>query len=53
MEKETSTQVTGCRTCKKGMSNPQKWILLLSIYILGSSIYGTVKLIELIANSIK
>lgn len=53
MEKEKSTQVTGCKTCKKGMSGTQKWLLFISIYIFTSAIYGTIKLIELLANSIK
>jgi hypothetical protein len=53
MEKEKSTQVTGCKTCKKGMSGTQKWLLVISIYIFTSSIYGTIELIKLIADWFK
>lgn len=37
-----------CNSCKKGISNTQKGMLVLSFYLLGSSIYGTVKLVQLI-----
>jgi hypothetical protein len=50
MEEKKATQVTGCKQCEKGLSTPQKGLLVLSLYILLSSIYGTVKLIELINN---
>jgi hypothetical protein len=50
MEKETATQVTGCKKCKegknKGMSTTQKWITVLAVYIIASSIYGSVELIR-------
>lgn len=39
-----------CQTCKKGYSNVQKGMLLLSIYILISSIYGTVQLFKLFSS---
>ena len=50
MEEKKATQVTGCKQCKKGLSKPQKGLLVLSLYILLSSIYGTVKLIQLIGD---
>jgi len=37
-----------CSSCKKGVNKIQKGMLVLSLYILGSSVYGTIKLIELI-----
>ena len=48
MEKETATQVTGCKTCGKGLTMSQKGLVVLSMYILGSSIYGTIQLIKLL-----
>lgn len=44
--KTESTQVTGCQTCKKGLSTMQKWMVAMSFYILASAIYGTFKLIQ-------
>ena len=46
MEKKESTKVTGCKTCKKGLSDTQKWVLALSIYMFMTSIYGTIVLIK-------
>lgn len=38
-----------CNECKnKGLSNMQKFSIVLGIYILISAIYGTVKFIELL-----
>jgi len=48
MEKENATQVTGCKTCGKGLSTTQKSLVVLSLYIIGSSIYGTIQLIKLL-----
>jgi hypothetical protein len=48
MEKEKATKVTGCKQCEKGLSKSQMGLVGLSIYILGSSIYGTIQLIKLI-----
>jgi hypothetical protein len=48
MKEKKATQVTGCKQCEKGLSVTQKGILVLSFYILGSSIYGTIKLIQLL-----
>jgi hypothetical protein len=46
MEKEKSTQVTGCKQCKKGLTLTQKSLIVFSIYILLTSIYGTVQIIK-------
>jgi len=40
------TQVTGCRQCKRGMNTTQKLLLVGGIFILLTSIYGTIKLIQ-------
>jgi hypothetical protein len=49
METKTATKVE-CQTCKKGLSTTQKSLVVLSFYILISSIYGTIKLIQLLSN---
>jgi len=36
----------GCNTCKKGLNTTHWALIMLSTYILGSSIYGTIKLFE-------
>jgi hypothetical protein len=38
-----------CSTCSQSFSTGQKGMLVLAIYILGSSIYGTVKIVDLIS----
>lgn len=48
MEKQKATQVTGCSQCKKSLSGTQKYIMLGGIYLLGTSIYGTIQLVKLI-----
>ena len=57
MEKETATQVTGCKKCKEGknkkMSTTQRWITVLAIYIIASSIYGSVELVSNIVSLFK
>jgi len=40
----------GCTQCKENMNNMQKGMLVLSIYILITAIYGNVKLYELIVS---
>jgi len=45
-EKETPSKVTGCKSCKDPLSKTQKGILYLSIYMFGTSIYGTVMLVK-------
>jgi len=48
METKKATKVTGCKTCKKGLSNAQKSMVVLGFYILITSIYGTIDLIKYI-----
>jgi hypothetical protein len=45
MEKKKSTKVE-CSMCKKGMSNPQIGIIIFAIYLLISSIYGTIQIVK-------
>ncbi len=41
------TEKSGCKSCKKkGLSNTDWLMIILSSYILFSSIYGTIKLIK-------
>jgi hypothetical protein len=37
-----------CQSCKKGLSVSQKYMIVISIYILISGMYGTYKLAELL-----
>jgi len=46
MESKKATQVTGCKQCQKGLSTTQKGLVALSIYILGTSVFGTIELIK-------
>jgi len=50
MEQKKATQVTQCKQCKKGLSTTQKSLVVLSFYILISSVYGTIKLIQLLSD---
>lgn len=43
MEKQKATEV-GCQTCKKGLNNGQNAMIVLGIYILLSSLIGTVEI---------
>lgn len=45
-ENEGSTKVSGCKSCKDPLSKTQKGILVISVYMFGTSIYGTIKLAE-------
>ena len=45
MEREKAT-VVKCQACKRGMNNTQIGLLVVSAYILVSSIYGTIELIK-------
>jgi hypothetical protein len=47
MENKKTTN-TECQSCKKGLNGKQYTLITFSFYILGSSIYGTIKLIEYI-----
>jgi hypothetical protein len=40
-----------CKTCARGLNVGQKFVVLFSFYMLATSIYGTVKLIQLLINS--
>lgn len=41
----------GCKTCKSpGLNKEQRWLLVLAIYILISSIYGSIQIVKDIAN---
>jgi hypothetical protein len=42
-----------CTTCKNPLSGVQKSIIVLSVYILLTSIYGTIELINLVSNLIR
>lgn len=39
-----------CKSCARGLNVGQKFIVLVSMFIFGTSIYGTIKLIDLIIN---
>ena len=39
-------QEKGCSKCKKGLSNQQIGLGVLSLFILGTSIYGTIDLLK-------
>jgi len=39
-----------CKTCTRGLNVGQKFVVLFSFYMLATSIYGTVKLIQLLIN---
>lgn len=47
--KKEATQVSSCKTCKKGLNNSQWFMFSIGVYILGTSAYGTVELIKLIS----
>ena len=46
MTKEKATEVKGCKQCQKGL-------VVLSMYILGTSIFGTIELIKYLAELLK
>jgi hypothetical protein len=46
METKKATEVKKCNTCKKGLSNTQKSTVFIGVYIIATSIYGTVSLIN-------
>ena len=50
MEQKKATQVTQCKQCKTALNTTQKGLVVLSFYILISSIYGTIKLIQLLSD---
>ena len=44
--KNEATQVKGCKQCKKGMSKTQWGLLIFSLYMFGSGIYGTYHILK-------
>jgi hypothetical protein len=46
MKEKKTTQVNGCKQCQKGLSKVQSWMVVFSIYMLLTSIYGTVVLFQ-------
>lgn len=44
--KTEATKVTGCKTCNKGLSTTQKWMMVLAFYMFGAAVYGTIKMIQ-------
>ena len=42
-----------CKSCNQKLSSTQLWITALSIYILGTSVYGTVQLYHLLVDFVK
>jgi len=53
MESKKATEVKGCKQCQKGLSTTQKGLVVLSMYILGTSIFGTIELIKYLAEFLK
>ena len=50
MEKKKATQVNGCTTCKKGLNKTQISLVVLGVYILMTSIYGSIELFKSLYN---
>jgi hypothetical protein len=50
MEKEKATEVTGCKTCKEGLSGTQKGIMVFAIYLLIAGIVGTIDIVKYLVN---
>ncbi len=49
MENKINIKEEKCKACEK-LKNSLFWPIVISIYFLGSSIYGTIKLIQLLIN---
>ena len=50
----SSNNEQGCKTCKnKDLSTSQVWMVILSGFILVTSIYGTIQLVKDIASFFK
>lgn len=47
------TEKEGCSQCKQNLNGMQTGMLVLSIYIMVTAIYGNVKLFELISTYFK
>jgi hypothetical protein len=50
MEKEKATEVTGCKTCKQGLSETQKGMIVFAVYLLIASVIGTVDIVKYLIN---
>ena len=46
MEKEKATEVTGCQTCKKGLSGTQKGMMVFGFYMILASVIGTIEIVK-------
>lgn len=50
----SSNNEQGCKTCKNNkLSTSQVWMVVLSTFILITSVYGTIQLVKDIANFFK
>jgi hypothetical protein len=52
MEKEKATEVTGCKTCKQGLSETQKGMIVFAIYILIAAVVGTIDIVKYLVDLI-
>ena len=50
MEKEKATEVTGCKTCKQGLSETQKSMIVFAVYLLIAAVIGTVDIVKYLIN---
>jgi len=48
--KTEATQVTGCKTCKQGLSKTQWGVVSLGFFIFITSIYGIIQIIKDVAS---
>jgi hypothetical protein len=46
--KENATEVKSCKSCSGKFTKSQKWILAFSVYLFGTSVYGTYELVQLL-----
>jgi hypothetical protein len=47
---ETETPKEECSSCKKGLNATAKWTIVLSIYMLFASIYGTIEFFKYLSS---
>jgi hypothetical protein len=50
MEKEKALEVTGCKTCKQGLSETQKGMIVFAVYLLIAAVIGTVDIVKYLIN---
>ena len=48
-----ATEKEKCKTCKKGLNNTQKGAFMIGLYIIATSIYGSIVLINHLINIFK